>query len=301
MPYAFHPMDEASARETLAWRYEPPYDFYNPNPDDVDETVQFFLDPHNAYHAITGDDGELVGYCCFGLDARVPGGDYSTTALDVGLRMRPDLTGQGRGLDFVTAILDFARQTFAPQALRVTVATFNKRAMRVYEKAGFERTQVFGREKDGLEFAIMQTERGKKQLDIESQTLIDKLPGLIEELEQKIRQSEDMPNQTIAGISPDGRYDQGVVDGLKFAEARVHEVQMQAQSPQEAYERLSALVDELEDKCRPQAGKKPDIPDLGALLLGGLNKLLDQIQQVAVLEGYSQAADIIRSFLDQPQ
>ena len=156
MPYTFHPMDEASARQTLTWRYEPPYDFYNPNPDDADEVMQYLLDPRNAYYAITDDGGELVGYCCFGLDARVPGGDYSADALDVGLRMRPDLTGQGRGLGFVTAILDFARQTFNPQAFRVTVATFNTRALRVYEKAGFEYVQVFGREKDGLEFAIMQ-------------------------------------------------------------------------------------------------------------------------------------------------
>lgn len=151
-------MDEASARETLTWRYEPPHDFYNPDPAKADESVQAFLDPRNAYHAITDDDGDLVGYCCFGLDARVPGGDYSADALDVGLKMRPDLTGQGRGLGFVTAILDFARQIFAPRAFRVTVAAFNRRATRVYEKAGFERVQVFGREKDGLEFAIMQSE-----------------------------------------------------------------------------------------------------------------------------------------------
>jgi ribosomal-protein-alanine N-acetyltransferase len=155
MDLRFRPMDEASARETLIWRYEPPYDFYNPNPDKAEETVQWFLDPRNAYYAIIGNAGELVGYCCFGADARVPGGDYSADALDVGLRMRPDLTGQGRGGEFFAAILDFARRTFTPRVFRVTVAAFNRRAMRVYEKAGFERAQEFQRSGDGEGFVVL--------------------------------------------------------------------------------------------------------------------------------------------------
>lgn len=155
MSLRFHPMDEVSARESLTWRYEPPYDFYNPNPDKVEETVQWFLDPRHAYCAITGDDDKMVGYCCFGTDAQVPGGDYGADALDVGLRMRPDLTGQGRGSDFFAAIVDFARRTFEPQALRVTVAAFNRRAIRVYEKAGFECVGTFQRNGDGAKFVIM--------------------------------------------------------------------------------------------------------------------------------------------------
>jgi ribosomal-protein-alanine N-acetyltransferase len=160
MDLSFQPMDEASARETLTWRYEPPYDFYNPNPDKAEETVQWFLDPRNAYYAITGDVDEFVGYCCFGADARVPGGDYSTDALDIGLGMRPDLTGQGRGSDFIAAIVDFAQCTFGPQALRVTVAAFNRRAMRVYERAGFERVQTFWRSGGDVEFVILVSKQG---------------------------------------------------------------------------------------------------------------------------------------------
>ena len=110
----FKPMDEPSAREILTWRYEPPYDIYNANPGGADAFVQALLDPAYAYHAIADECGELVGYCCFGADARVPGGDYGTDALDIGLGMRPDLTGHGRGPVFFEAILDFARRTFAP-------------------------------------------------------------------------------------------------------------------------------------------------------------------------------------------
>jgi len=153
--FTFRPMDEASARQILAWRYEPPYDTYNANADKAEEFVQVLLDPANAYQAITDECDELVGYCCFGADARVPGGDYDADTLDVGLGMRPDLTGQGRGSDFFTAIVDFAQRAFAPQVLRVTVAAFNQRAIRVYEKAGFERTREFQRSGDGMEFVIL--------------------------------------------------------------------------------------------------------------------------------------------------
>lgn len=155
----FRPMDEASAHEILTWRYEPPYDIYNANTDKADPFVQALLDPAYAYHAITDERGEFVGYCCFGADARVPGGDYAADALDVGLGMRPDLTGQGQGLAFFESIANFARRTFAPQALRVTVAAFNQRAIRVYEKAGFEHEQAFQRSGDGMEFVILSCQR----------------------------------------------------------------------------------------------------------------------------------------------
>jgi RimJ/RimL family protein N-acetyltransferase len=148
-------MDEASARKILTWRYEPPYDIYNEDPDKAEPFMQTLLDPAYAYHTITYEDGELVGYCCFGADARVPGGDYAADALDIGLGMRPDLTGHGHGPAFFEAIADFAQRTFAPQALRVTVAAFNQRAIRVYEKAGFERKQAFQRSGDGMEFVIL--------------------------------------------------------------------------------------------------------------------------------------------------
>ena len=158
MDLRFRPMDETGACAILTWRYEPPYDIYNANLEEKESFVQSLLDPGNAYHAIADGQGALVGYCCFGPDARAPGGDYDDAALDVGLGMRPDLIGQGRGRDFFSAIVDFARRTFGPQALRVTVAAFNRRAMRVYEKAGFERVGEFQRSSDGAEFVILMSE-----------------------------------------------------------------------------------------------------------------------------------------------
>lgn len=154
MPFTFKPIDEASVRAILSWRYESPYDIY-----DLDsageEEIKFFLDSQNGYYSLTDEQGELVAYCCFGLEGQVPGGDYGADALDIGLGMRPDLTGQGRGYLFVKAVLDFGRKSFNPTAFRVTIAEFNQRALRVWQRAGFRPVQMFQRKPDGTAFAIL--------------------------------------------------------------------------------------------------------------------------------------------------
>jgi ribosomal-protein-alanine N-acetyltransferase len=153
--FKFRPVDETSARLFVKWRYDPPYDVYDEDPEDLERTVQYFLDPQICCFTVTDAAGRLVAFCTFGPDGRVPGGDYSGDALDIGMGVRPDLTGQGRGLTYVDAVLCFARRTFSPRAFRVTVAEFNKRALRVWEKVGFRQVQRFERKKDALPFVIL--------------------------------------------------------------------------------------------------------------------------------------------------
>lgn len=166
-------MDEAAARAIHGWCYEPPYDLYDLADEPLLGLLRAFLDPQNAYYGIRDEEGGLVGFCCFGRDAQVPGGDYGPPAVDVGLGLRPDLTGQGRGLEYVQAVLDLARrltlseegdaaarpasrvEPAGPRAFRVTVAAFNKRAQRVWEKAGFRMVQRFERAGDALPFVVL--------------------------------------------------------------------------------------------------------------------------------------------------
>ena len=54
--------------------------------------------------------------------------------------MRPDLTGKGRGDEFVRAGREFGRERFAPRQIVLNVAAFNERAIRVYERVGFVET-----------------------------------------------------------------------------------------------------------------------------------------------------------------
>lgn len=141
--YAFRPIAASDAEEISRWRYPEPFSIYNGNP----ASIPGLLDPRYNYHAVTGPGGVLVGYFCFGADATVPAGRglglYGGDALDVGLGMRPDLTGRGLGQSFVRAGLGFAREAFSPPAFRLTVAAFNRRAIKVYEAVGFEWVRSF--------------------------------------------------------------------------------------------------------------------------------------------------------------
>ena len=60
--------------------------------------------------------------------------------MEIGLGLRPDLTGRGLGLDFFRAGVEFARERFRPALIVLNVAAFNERAIAVYERAGFVRT-----------------------------------------------------------------------------------------------------------------------------------------------------------------
>jgi [ribosomal protein S18]-alanine N-acetyltransferase len=155
--YTFQEMDTSSAQEMLKWSYPDKYAIYNVHSDQnkIEDEIAFFIDPANQYYSIKDENGVMVAYCCFGEDARVPGGDYSIDALDVGAGTHPDLTGQGNGHLLLGAILDFGRKTLQPTHFRATVAAVNSRAQRACEKAGYHRVDEFTRESDGREFYIL--------------------------------------------------------------------------------------------------------------------------------------------------
>jgi ribosomal-protein-alanine N-acetyltransferase len=116
------------AREVISWHYEPPYDFYDAasDPGDAAEMVDPAFAEH--YRAVLDDDGRVAGFWYFR-----PHDDE----VEVGLGLRPDLTGSGRGAAFSRAAVEYAREQWSPQRLRLFVAAWNARAIRVYEGLGF--------------------------------------------------------------------------------------------------------------------------------------------------------------------
>lgn len=111
----------AEAHELMAsWRYPSPYDFY-------DGDVEPVLSPERFFE-VRDEAGELIGFYYF---------EPNPPDLDYGLGLRPDLTGQGLGLEFFRAGLAFARERYRPRRVYLHVAEFNERARRVYERAGF--------------------------------------------------------------------------------------------------------------------------------------------------------------------
>lgn len=142
--YRIQPLTEEEARDILDWRYPVPYDFYDPpEPEDIDALIQEFVDPANGFYGIRDAEYGFVGFCSFGEDGQVAGGCYEEPALDIGLGMRPELIYQGRGTQFFRAIVAYATETLAANPLRLTVANFNSRAIRIYHRLGFEITSQF--------------------------------------------------------------------------------------------------------------------------------------------------------------
>ncbi len=161
MRFTLKPITPCDARAISRWRYEEPYSIYDGDPTSVGALLQ----PRFSYHSVYDERGDLSGYFCFGDDARVAAGRrlgvYEIEpALDVGLGMRPDLTGEGLGGEFLHAGLHFARETYSPPAFRLTVAAFNRRAIRVYERAGFETVETFGAATRGAEREWLLMRRG---------------------------------------------------------------------------------------------------------------------------------------------
>lgn len=144
-------MTEEYAADIANWRYPAPYDCY----DVVGVEPAFFLDPGNGFFALVSEADGLIGFRSFGADGQVPGGIYDDSALDTGGGLRPSLTGQGLGRAAIETGLEFGRRRFAPGAFRVTVASFNTRALRVVTSLGFHPVSNFAATTDGRSFQIL--------------------------------------------------------------------------------------------------------------------------------------------------
>ena len=153
----FTPITAVEAREVLNWRYPGLPTLYNPAPDELEDDIEVLLTPAYNYYAARSAEGLLVGFCCYGADAQVPGGDYSLrSAVDVGLGMNPALVGHGLSHGFLAAILDWGRQCFEPDYFRATVAAINLRSQGMFSRAGFYIIQRFRPpDNDIHEFLVM--------------------------------------------------------------------------------------------------------------------------------------------------
>lgn len=147
-------MTESFAQEILRWKYESPYDFYNN--ESTSEALAELLEGN--YHAVIDESNHLFGFFCTGAFSQVPAGIeygvYKDEMIDIGLGMKPELTGKGLGYSFFEFILQHIENSITPASkIRLTVATFNVRAIKLYEKLGFITAQKFN--SNSIEFQTM--------------------------------------------------------------------------------------------------------------------------------------------------
>ena len=157
--YQFNRFTRQAIREIYLWRYPPPYDVYNwtdvPAEEIDPEDFDYYLASDSTFFEIRDSKGSLLGFCSFGPDGQVPGGDYSAQALDIGIGLRPDLTGIGLGSDLLPHLIQLGEERFQSSRFRVTIAAFNTRSQRLAQKYGFAEVSRFEHPTSGKTFLIL--------------------------------------------------------------------------------------------------------------------------------------------------
>ena len=148
------PMTIDHAAQISNWTYENEYSIYSfqQNNDTIKELM------NGDYYICLDLNDNLVGYFCVGKSAQIPTDEkdtYILEMLDIGLGMIPALCGKGEGYSFMKSGLDFAKNKFNTKQFRLTVATFNIRAIRVYEKIGFRSSSIVTHRKTQKVFQVM--------------------------------------------------------------------------------------------------------------------------------------------------
>ena len=148
MDYIFQAMTQAQAEDIAAsWRYQKEYAFYDmdADPEDLEE----FLDPQKreGVYFVVLSQNEIIGFYSF----QRPDKD----TVDIGLGMKPELTGKGKGAAFLAAGLQFVDTKYRPKNITLSVAAFNKRAINLYEKLGFRKVESFVQVTNGGQYEFV--------------------------------------------------------------------------------------------------------------------------------------------------
>jgi ribosomal-protein-alanine N-acetyltransferase len=128
----YRPMRTSDALAASRWRYPAEYAIYNLGLTPLLFSALFHSTLRVAgIHPLAVDAPNDRLISVFSLTQRE--GD-----VEIGVGMRPDLMGHGLGLPVMLQGMDYARQRLRVKTFSLDVATFNKRAITVYERAGFQ-------------------------------------------------------------------------------------------------------------------------------------------------------------------
>ena len=138
----FHKITEEEKHVICEWKYDGRYAVYNSIPyEEQIKTHRGFADPKNNYYSFS-DGEQLIGY--INLIER-------ETEVFFGIGVNPAFCNQGYGQKICEKACELSRQLYPGKPIVLEVRTWNQRALRCYEKAGFrivgepiERTTAIG-------------------------------------------------------------------------------------------------------------------------------------------------------------
>ena len=134
-------MTEKAAEFIAKWQYPTPYEDYSFT--DCQAEIDDLL--AGLHFAVYDEKNSLpCGFLAIGWAAQLYDVDEEISAIygdesytDIGFGLRPDLCGMGLGQELVTAAISYVNELFDDNRVRLTVASSNLRAVRLYNKMGF--------------------------------------------------------------------------------------------------------------------------------------------------------------------
>ena len=136
-------LTEDHARQICSWKYEGIYSIYNyPDWDTLNQQrwgITIEEKRKNEFTAVIDESNNLYGYIRF-----VENKDFVL----VGLGLKPSSCGQGLGSILMELLKSECKKRYGNKRIALEVCSFNKRAIKCYERAGFEITDVY--QKDTL-------------------------------------------------------------------------------------------------------------------------------------------------------
>lgn len=129
------------------WKYDGEYSFYDMTEDieDYEEIISPLLRENNYFQVIRND--ELFGFFVL---------EQTENIVDMGVGLKPELTGNGLGIQFIFLILNYIKENYSVPTVRLGVAKFNIRAQKVYEKAGFIKTREYEQPTNGATYTFVE-------------------------------------------------------------------------------------------------------------------------------------------------
>ncbi|MCR1898862.1 GNAT family N-acetyltransferase [Irregularibacter muris] len=135
------------------WKYPGVYEFYNmtSDPEDYKEIITPNLRKNNYFQVIK--ENKLFGFFV------VEKASDSDDIVDMGLGIKPELTGKGLGQKFLLEILNYIYKNHSAKIIRLGVASFNHRAKKVYEKVGFRQTKIYEQATNGSVYEFIEMKK----------------------------------------------------------------------------------------------------------------------------------------------
>ncbi|WP_061994354.1 GNAT family N-acetyltransferase [Clostridium sp. ATCC 25772] len=136
MDFNFRPMDNKYAKEILNWHYDKEYSFYDMEFDSED-LEEFLMNMKRNYwenkFVVLNKNENLIGIFSY---------EFKDNVMEIGLGLKPNLTGKGIGESYIRAGIEYGKNKFKynKNIIKLAVASFNKRAIKVYERLGFKET-----------------------------------------------------------------------------------------------------------------------------------------------------------------